>query len=162
LRRHGKALYLGMVTLVFLACAWLLWALRDVLGAVCDIVSAVLTPFVISVVFAYMLNPLVCRLQKRGVPRGPSTFSGPVTVVFGNVDGGAPDFAMVLMNNATLTSSDFNHINTTTSTRTNMAKTIMIAGSHGRHCSSRWMFGAACACLTLPKFVGKLNPVPPK
>jgi len=38
---------------------------------------------------------------------GPSTFAGPVTVVFGNVDGGAPDFAMVLMNNATLTSSDF-------------------------------------------------------
>ena len=38
---------------------------------------------------------------------GPSTFSGPVTVVFGNVDGGQPDFAMVLMNNATLTSSDF-------------------------------------------------------
>ena len=39
---------------------------------------------------------------------GPSTFAGPVTVVFGNVDGGAPDFAMVLMNTATLTSSDFN------------------------------------------------------
>ncbi|HET9638999.1 MAG TPA: M10 family metallopeptidase C-terminal domain-containing protein [Allosphingosinicella sp.] len=38
---------------------------------------------------------------------GPSTFSGPVTVVFGNIDGGQPDFAMVLMNNATLTSSDF-------------------------------------------------------
>jgi serralysin len=38
---------------------------------------------------------------------GPSTFSGPVTVVFGNVDGGQPDFAMVLMNNPTLTSSDF-------------------------------------------------------
>ena len=38
---------------------------------------------------------------------GPSTFSGPVTVIFGNVDGGQPDFAMVLMNNATLTSSDF-------------------------------------------------------
>ena len=72
LRRHGKALYLGMVTLVFLACAWLLWALRDVLGAVCDIVSAVLTPFVISVIIAYMLNPLVGRLQKLGVPRGTS------------------------------------------------------------------------------------------
>jgi serralysin len=38
---------------------------------------------------------------------GPSTFAGPVTVVFGNVDGGAPDFAMVLMNSPTLTSSDF-------------------------------------------------------
>lgn len=38
---------------------------------------------------------------------GASTFAGPVTVVFGNVDGGAADFAMVLMNNATLTSSDF-------------------------------------------------------
>jgi serralysin len=38
---------------------------------------------------------------------GPSTFAGPVTVVFGNVDGGQPDFAMVLMNNATLTNADF-------------------------------------------------------
>lgn len=72
LRRHGKALYLGLVALVFLACAWLLWALRDVLGAVGAIASAVLTPFVISVIIAYMLNPLVGRLQKRGVPRGPS------------------------------------------------------------------------------------------
>ncbi len=38
---------------------------------------------------------------------GASTFAGPVTVVFGNVDGGAADFAMVLMNNQSLTSSDF-------------------------------------------------------
>ncbi|HEX8574354.1 MAG TPA: M10 family metallopeptidase C-terminal domain-containing protein [Allosphingosinicella sp.] len=38
---------------------------------------------------------------------GPSTFAGPVTVLFGNVDGGAPDFAMVLMNTPTLTNSDF-------------------------------------------------------
>ena len=72
LRRHGKALYLGLVAMVFLASAWLLWALRDVLGAVGAILSAVLTPFVISVIIAYLMNPLVGRLQKRGVPRGTS------------------------------------------------------------------------------------------
>jgi len=38
---------------------------------------------------------------------GDSPFAGPVTVIFGNVDGGAPDFALVLMNTPTLTSSDF-------------------------------------------------------
>ncbi len=38
---------------------------------------------------------------------GPSTFGGPVTIVFGNVDGGQPDFAMVLMNTPTLSTSDF-------------------------------------------------------
>jgi serralysin len=39
---------------------------------------------------------------------GASPFAGPVTVVFGNVDGGAPDFAMVLVNTPTLTPTDFN------------------------------------------------------
>lgn len=38
---------------------------------------------------------------------GPSSFGGKVTVVFGNVDGGEPDFAMVMMNSPALTSSDF-------------------------------------------------------
>ncbi|HYG48152.1 MAG TPA: M10 family metallopeptidase C-terminal domain-containing protein [Allosphingosinicella sp.] len=38
---------------------------------------------------------------------GASAFAGPVTVVFGNVDGGAADFAMVLMNNQSLAGSDF-------------------------------------------------------
>lgn len=38
---------------------------------------------------------------------GTSPFAGPVTVVFGNVDGGQADFAMVLMNTPTLTTTDF-------------------------------------------------------
>jgi serralysin len=38
---------------------------------------------------------------------GASPFSGPVTVVFGNVDGGAPDFAMVLVNTQSLNTTDF-------------------------------------------------------
>jgi Ca2+-binding RTX toxin-like protein len=38
---------------------------------------------------------------------GPSTFAGPVTVVFGNVDGGQPDFAIVLVNTPTLNTTDF-------------------------------------------------------
>jgi serralysin len=38
---------------------------------------------------------------------GASPFGGPVTVVFGNVDGGQPDFAMVFVNTPHLTASDF-------------------------------------------------------
>lgn len=38
---------------------------------------------------------------------GPSTLTGPVTVVFGNVDGGAPDFALVLINTSGVSATDF-------------------------------------------------------
>ncbi|MEA3011075.1 MAG: serralysin [Sphingomonadales bacterium] len=38
---------------------------------------------------------------------GKSPFGGPVTVVFGNVDGGQPDFAMVFVDTPHLTVSDF-------------------------------------------------------
>lgn len=70
--RRGRALYVGLVTLVVLACLWMLWELRDVLRLLGIIASNVLTPFLISVIIAYLLNPLVARLQKRGVPRGAS------------------------------------------------------------------------------------------
>jgi serralysin len=39
---------------------------------------------------------------------GASPFAGPVSVVFGNVDGGAADFAMVFVNTPNLTTADFN------------------------------------------------------
>jgi Ca2+-binding RTX toxin-like protein len=38
---------------------------------------------------------------------GAGGISGPVTVVYGNTDGGAPDFAIVLLNHNGVTSSDF-------------------------------------------------------
>jgi len=38
---------------------------------------------------------------------GASGVSGPVTVVFGNVDGGAPDFAIVLLGTANVGADDF-------------------------------------------------------
>ncbi|HEY0312051.1 MAG TPA: M10 family metallopeptidase C-terminal domain-containing protein [Allosphingosinicella sp.] len=38
---------------------------------------------------------------------GKSPFEGPVTVLLGNVDGGAPDFAMVFVNTPTLHTTDF-------------------------------------------------------
>jgi hypothetical protein len=38
---------------------------------------------------------------------GTSPFAGPVSVVFGNVDGGEADFALVLVNTPTLTTTDF-------------------------------------------------------
>ena len=38
---------------------------------------------------------------------GPSPYSGPVTIVYGNVDGGNPDFAMVLIGVGSVTQSDF-------------------------------------------------------
>ncbi|HMC92279.1 MAG TPA: hypothetical protein VKI45_07435, partial [Allosphingosinicella sp.] len=37
---------------------------------------------------------------------GKSPFEGPVTVLLGNVDGGAPDFAMVFVNTPTLHTTD--------------------------------------------------------
>ncbi|HEY0327121.1 MAG TPA: hypothetical protein VGC46_14235, partial [Allosphingosinicella sp.] len=38
---------------------------------------------------------------------GVSPFGGPVTVVFGNTDGGAADFALVVMNTHNLDNPDF-------------------------------------------------------
>ena len=38
---------------------------------------------------------------------GNSPFTGPVTVVYGNVDGGSPDFAMVLIGTASVSTGDF-------------------------------------------------------
>lgn len=38
---------------------------------------------------------------------GPSSFSGPVTVVLGNVDGGTPDFAIALLGTSSVGASDF-------------------------------------------------------
>jgi hypothetical protein len=38
---------------------------------------------------------------------GASLFEGPVTVLFGNVDGGAKDFAMVFVGTNSLSASDF-------------------------------------------------------
>jgi hypothetical protein len=37
---------------------------------------------------------------------GPSTFSGPVSVLLGNVDGGEYDFAMVFVNTPTINTTD--------------------------------------------------------
>lgn len=38
---------------------------------------------------------------------GASPYSGPVTIVYGNVDGGAPDFALALIGVNGVTQSDF-------------------------------------------------------
>ena len=38
---------------------------------------------------------------------GPSTYSGPVTMVFGNSDGGAPDFAIALIGLSAVSATDF-------------------------------------------------------
>jgi predicted PurR-regulated permease PerM len=70
--KRGRTLYLALVTLVILACVWLLWELRDVLHSIGAILGSVLTPFLISVIIAYLLNPLVHQLHRRGVPRGIS------------------------------------------------------------------------------------------
>jgi predicted PurR-regulated permease PerM len=70
--RRGRTLYIGLVTLVLLACVWLLWELREVLGHLGSIIGSVLTPFLISITIAYLLNPLVNHLHRRGVPRGAS------------------------------------------------------------------------------------------
>lgn len=38
---------------------------------------------------------------------GPSSFAGPVTIVFGNLHGGAPDFAIALIGVSGVASTDF-------------------------------------------------------
>ncbi|KEO85202.1 AI-2E family transporter [Tumebacillus flagellatus] len=70
--KRGRTLYLALVTLVVLACVWLLWEMREVLKLIGAIIGSVLAPFLISVVIAYLLNPLVHLLQRRGMPRGMS------------------------------------------------------------------------------------------
>lgn len=70
--KRGRTLHLALVTLVILACAWLLWELRDVVKLLASITSYVLAPFLISVIIAYLLHPLVQLLHRRGVPRGAS------------------------------------------------------------------------------------------
>ncbi|MBL0387362.1 AI-2E family transporter [Tumebacillus sp. ITR2] len=70
--KRGRTLYLALVTLVILACVWLLWEMREVLKLLGSILGSVLAPFLISVIIAYLLNPLVHLLQRRGMPRGMS------------------------------------------------------------------------------------------
>lgn len=70
--RRSRTLYTLLITLVLLACLYLLWELRDVLQLIWAVLSAVLTPFLVAVIIAYLLNPLVARLHQRGVPRGAS------------------------------------------------------------------------------------------
>ena len=38
---------------------------------------------------------------------GPSSYTGPVTILFGNVDGGAPDLMIALLNTNGVTTGDF-------------------------------------------------------
>ncbi|MFD2169235.1 AI-2E family transporter [Tumebacillus lipolyticus] len=71
-RQQGRALQVLVLSLLALACIYLLYELRDVVMDIWMIVSAVLTPFLISVIIAYLLHPLVTRLHQRGVPRGAS------------------------------------------------------------------------------------------
>lgn len=65
-----RALSLLVVTSSF----YLLVKLSPVLGWIWAVIKAVLTPLLISIIIAYLLNPIVTLLQRRNVPRGIAVF----------------------------------------------------------------------------------------
>ncbi|WP_134700074.1 AI-2E family transporter [Ammoniphilus sp. YIM 78166] len=62
-------IYLGMATLVA-GLVYLLLQLAPHFGWMWQVIKAVIAPFLISVIFAYLLNPIVRLLHQRNVPRG--------------------------------------------------------------------------------------------
>lgn len=61
--RYGIWLLLGIVILYFV------WLLRPMLGLVYGFLKAIFAPFVIAMIISYVLNPVVCMLVGRKVPR---------------------------------------------------------------------------------------------
>lgn len=56
-------------TLLGLAILYMLMQIRPVLAGVYGFLKAVLAPFVIAMIISYVLNPVVCLLNRRKVPR---------------------------------------------------------------------------------------------
>jgi len=62
--------FVACVTLILLlVIANLLWMLRPVIAQVIRLMSEVLVPFLVGLVIAYLLHPIVLVLEKRRVPR---------------------------------------------------------------------------------------------
>ena len=67
--RKDRALYVSILTLLVLASLALIGQLRSFFYDVWDIVWAVLGPLVISIIFTYVLRPVVDFLAQKKVPR---------------------------------------------------------------------------------------------
>ncbi|MGZ9584793.1 AI-2E family transporter [Paenibacillus marinisediminis] len=59
----------GIYTLLGLVILYMLYLLRPVIGNVYDFLKAILAPFLVAMIIAYVLNPIVTLLNDRKVPR---------------------------------------------------------------------------------------------
>jgi len=59
----------GIYILLGLIILYMLYQLRPVIGQVYDFLKAILAPFLIAMIIAYVLNPIVTLLNDRRVPR---------------------------------------------------------------------------------------------
>ncbi|GIM44659.1 UPF0118 membrane protein YrrI [Collibacillus ludicampi] len=84
------ALDYALLVLVILGSLFLLTQMQSMFSHLWTLLKVVLTPFLIAMIISYMLNPIVTKLVKRGVPRGASIliiyviFFAGVTVVLVN------------------------------------------------------------------------------
>jgi predicted PurR-regulated permease PerM len=67
--RRSRSANLAVWVIVLLVIANLLWLLRPVIKAFFHLLSEVMLPFVVGLVIAYLLHPIVQALEKRRVPR---------------------------------------------------------------------------------------------
>ncbi len=67
--RKDRALYVSILSFIALACIALIGQLRSFFYDVWDILWAVLSPLVISIIFTYVLRPVVDYLARKKVPR---------------------------------------------------------------------------------------------
>lgn len=59
----------GIYTLLGLLILYMLYMLRPVIGNIYDFLKAIMAPFLIAMIIAYVLNPIVTLLNDRKVPR---------------------------------------------------------------------------------------------
>jgi len=70
--RLQRAIHLALFILLLLGCLFLLGQMRTLLRDVWFVIQTVLTPLLIAMVIAYILNPIVELMVARKVPRGVS------------------------------------------------------------------------------------------
>jgi predicted PurR-regulated permease PerM len=65
----NRLLYVLIVSLLAIGLLVLLWHIRPVLSWIWNILKLILTPLLISMIVAYLLNPVVNLLHRRKMPR---------------------------------------------------------------------------------------------
>jgi predicted PurR-regulated permease PerM len=67
--RRSRSIVLAVWVILLLVIANLLWLLRPVMKEFFQLLSEVMLPFLIGLVIAYLLHPIVQALEKRRMPR---------------------------------------------------------------------------------------------